>query len=132
MSRSGYSDDCETIWLYRRAVDNAIGGKRGQAFLRELIETLEVMPVPRLVTDVLEMDGEVCALGAVGVRRGLDMTAIDPEDADSVARAFGVASCLAQEIVYLNDELGAPDTPEQRWGRIRAWAQRCLTKGKQQ
>ena len=38
MSRSGYSDDCETMGLWRGAVERAIYGKRGQTFLREMAD----------------------------------------------------------------------------------------------
>lgn len=43
MSRSGYSDDCDHIELWRAAVDAAVSGKRGQAFLRELLGALDAM-----------------------------------------------------------------------------------------
>jgi hypothetical protein len=47
MSRSGYSDD-HSEWdliRWRGAVASAIRGKRGQAFLRELLVALDAMPV---------------------------------------------------------------------------------------
>ena len=50
------------------------------------------------------------------------MKEIDPEDPPQVAAAFDIAECLAQEIVYKNDEDGYyGETPEQRWIRMRAW-----------
>lgn len=67
-------------------------------------------------------DGDVCALGSVGKMRGLDMSGLDPHDPDTVAGAFDVATPLAREVTYINDECGRYDeTPEQRWVRVRAW-----------
>lgn len=64
----------------------------------------------------------VCAIGAVGKSRGTEMAFLDPEDADAVARAFGIASVMAQEIVWVNDEAGPwRETPEQRFARVRKW-----------
>lgn len=122
MSRSGYSYDCENLWLYRRSVDNALAGRRGQAFLRDLLAALDAMTQKRLITHELAADGEVCAIGSVGVARKLDMSEIDPDEPWEVASAFGIASCMAQEIVYVNDECGAAsEAPEKRWERVRKW-----------
>lgn len=137
MSRSGYSDDCEDNWahiMWRGRVASSIRGKRGQALLREMLEALDAMPNKRLVKEALEAEGEVCALGCLGQKRGLDMSSLDPEDYDSVASAFGVAAPLVQEIVYENDECWAPGLtygqktmPEQRWQHVRDWVVRNLT-----
>jgi hypothetical protein len=130
MSRHGYSDDCDddlAMGRWRGQVMSAIRGKRGQAFLKELVETLEAMPVKRLIKNELRKDGEVCALGALGVKRGLDLEAMDPEDYEGVATEFGIATQLAQEIVYENDEICSK--PEQRWAHIHAWAKRHLKVG---
>lgn len=126
MSRSGYSDDfgCDNQWgliRWRGAVASSIRGKRGQAFLQEMAEALDAMPEKRLIAHSLKAEGGVCAIGSVGERRGVDMSALDPEDYSQVAGTFGIASPLAQEIVWLNDEAGFHnETPEQRWTRIRA------------
>lgn len=125
MSRSGYSDDCENLNLWRANVDRTIAGKRGQAFFRELITAMEAMPEKRLIAHDLRTDnGDVCALGSLGLKRGLDMGELDPEDPDQIGRAFRISSMLAQEVVYMNDEYGPSyrETPEERWSRIRAWA----------
>lgn len=125
MSRSGYSDDCEHLNLWRSNVERTVAGKRGQKFLRELVAAMEAFPKRRLVSGTLRTeDGEVCALGSVGAKRGLDMTELDPEDPAQIGRAFGISSMLAQEIVYQNDEGSyRPDqSPEQRWERVHGWA----------
>ena len=107
MSRSGYSDDLDTWDLirWRGAVKSAIRGKRGQALLREIAAALDAMPVKELAAESLvTADGDYCTLGAVGAARGIDLTLLDPEDPDQVARAFGVAEALVKEIVFHNDE----------------------------
>src|SRR5271165_3227905 len=130
MGRSGYSDDCENIGLWRGAVESAIRGKRGQALLREMVVALDAMPVKELIADDIVRDGAhglpggVCAIGAVAVSRGLDITHLDVHDGDAVAQAFGVARALACEVAYENDD-GGPfkgETPAERWQRMRAWA----------
>ena len=123
MSRSGYSDDLETWSLicWRGAVKKAITGSRGQALLREMLMALDAMPAKRLISRDLIKEGEVCALGAVAAARGLDVSALDPEDRDTVAAVFNIAPALAAEIVYENDETWAGEMPEERYARMRAW-----------
>lgn len=107
MSRSGYSDDCDdplALGRWRGRVASALRGKRGQAMLRELAASLDAMPDKRLIAHELKADGEFCTLGVLGAARGLDLERLDPEDYDQVAAAFGIAPCMAQEIVYENDE----------------------------
>lgn len=133
MSRSGYSDDCDNLALWRGAVDAAIHGKRGQALLRDLRDALDAMPVKRLIAGELVEDGEYCALGVLGAKRGMDMEHIDPDDSERVGKMFNIARAMAAEIVYVNDEEGAqyadvagvwryvPESPEIRWARVRKW-----------
>lgn len=126
MSRSNYNDDYDDHWgmiRWRGAVTSAIKGRRGQSFLRDLISALDAMPEKGLIAHELQEDGEVCALGALGLRRGLNLEAVDPEDADGVADLFGIAPALAREIVYENDEgAWSSESAEDRWKRMRAWA----------
>lgn len=135
MSRSGYSEDLDNWAMikWRGQVASAIRGTRGQKLLADLLTALDAMPEKALVMSELETDdGEVCALGALGRARGMDLHSIDPEDPDSVAAAFDIAPQLAQEIVYMNDENfdrrwddGARNfvdfTPGERWTAMRAW-----------
>jgi len=128
MSRSGYSDSCEGWELirWRGAVASALRGERGQAFLREMIVALDALPEKRLVENALQEDGGgVCAMGAVGLKRGIHMDDVDPEDRHQVADTFGIAPALAAEIAYENDEYWR-DTPEKRWQRMRDWAEKHL------
>lgn len=128
MSRSGYDDydgDCDQwqMIMYQGAVKSAFRGKRGQAFLREMLAALDALPIPILIANDLEADGAVCAIGAVGKARGVDMTKLDPEDAETVAGKFGIATCMAREIVYENDDWCGHDSPIARWVKVRGWVQ---------
>lgn len=131
MSRSDYTDDLDPLDLgrWRGRVASAIRGKRGQRLLRDLAAAMDAMPEKRLVYGELEKDGCYCALGVVGKARGLDLASLDPEDSDSVAGAFDIASPLAREIVAENDDYwGHSEDPEMRWTRIRGWVERNLRK----
>ena len=124
MSRSGYTDDGDNYAMWRGMVASATRGKRGQKLLRELAEAMDAMPVKELIANELQSGGSYCALGVVGAKRGVDLTAIDPEDPDQLSRAFDIAPCLAQEIEFINDDdfvYGEQETPAQRWQRVRKW-----------
>lgn len=142
MSRFGYSDDCDDYLAMGRYIatrNKAMGGKRGQAFLSELMAVLDAMPVKELVREEL-VDGYdpylialeatpsgwfrethpkpfcgVCALGAVGQARGLAMSHLDPHEPEMVAAAFGITETMAREVVYANDEL-SHDRREELFG----------------
>ena len=133
MSRSNYSEDLDNWAMikWRGQVTSAIRGKRGQTLLRELAEAMDAMQEKELIASELEADGAHCALGAVGAKRGIDMSSLDPTDSMSVAAAFDVANALACEIVYINDEEGpyCGETDAERWTRVRAWVSEQITKG---
>lgn len=128
MSRSGYTEDYgddNSGFLYRCAVASAIRGKRGQAFLREMLAALDALPEPKLIVgELVEANGAVCAMGAVAKARGTDTTGIDPEDPGRVAAAFGIAEAMAREIAFENDDergFQRDETPEHRFRRMRKW-----------
>lgn len=126
MSRSGYSYDLDVLDLgrWRGQVASATRGKRGQAFFRELIEALDAMPEKRLIHGDLKDDaGCVCALGAVALKRGADPDKLDTYDYDALGQMFNIAHQLAQEVMYWND---LRDNPEDRWTRMRAWAEKQI------
>jgi hypothetical protein len=61
------------------------------------------------------------------------MTEVDPSEPSEVAPLFNIAECLAQEVVYMNDEYYDQTltddhrayrdyTPEERWQKMREWA----------
>ena len=123
MGRAQYSDDMDNDWeliKWRGQVASAIRGKRGQAFLQELLDALDAMPEKKLISGDLIRGGEVCAIGSLGLKRGIDLTELDPEDYDSVASAFEVTHQLVREVEYMNDEMHYSDEAE-RWQRMRKW-----------
>jgi hypothetical protein len=131
MSRSGYSDDLDNWALikWRGAVTSAMRGRRGQAFLKELLAALDALPEKRLIAEELEVPAggmpfhlrtDVCALGSVGRARGMDMTKLDACDHETVAARFGIPHALACEIMFTNDEYRR-ETPEARFARVRRW-----------
>ena len=127
MSRSGYSDDpgeCRDFNMYRGTVDRIIEGRRGQAFLRELVSALDTLPVRALRADVFVEREQVCAMGAVAVARGVDakrLSIVDPEEPESVGKLLGIPRQLAAEIAFENDEVACGDD-EDRWHYMHNWA----------
>jgi hypothetical protein len=143
MSRSGYTegDDCDeqAQWAHirwRGAVKSAFRGKRGQAFLREMLAAMDALPEKKLIAgDLIDHNGCACALGTVAIARGLDIPKPDPmfddyerEDFwEENTPGFGIADAMAKEIMWENDEGGDHDeTPEHRYARVRRWIERQL------
>ena len=124
MNRSNYNEEHDNDWAmirYRGAVKSALRGRRGQAFLQELLQALDAMPHKRLIVGELKRDGEVCALGAVGRARGVSID-FDSGDVEALVGTFGIADAMCREIMWVNDE-GAfwAETPEARFKRVREW-----------
>ena len=130
MERANYSEDSDgwDLIRWRGAVASAVRGKRGQAFLGELVETLESMPDKKLIAGELETTEGVCAIGAVGVRRGVQLEHLDPNDYDTLSRIFGIAPALVREIEFENDDYWCSD-PERRHTRILEWARASIREG---
>ena len=97
-----------------------------QAFLKEMLAAMDALPEQKLISHELEENGSVCAIGAVGKARGIDMSRIDPEDRETVAHKFGIAGALTAEIVYTNDEYYRYETPEERFTRMRKWIESLI------
>lgn len=143
MSRGDCSDMDEfpgQLELYRANTDRAISGKRGQKFLRELRDALLILPQKRLIVADFSNGGEVCALGALAVKRRLDEGKTRDDALEEVAHEFneqeteyvasGLGTCfnLAWEIMYLNDD---PDrfgrmTQEERYNAMLGWVESAL------
>jgi hypothetical protein len=131
MSRAGYSDGGDNNWQlirWRGAVNAAIKGARGQAFLKELAAAMDAMPVKSLTTSALEADGEYCALGVIGAARGKDLSKMDTEDWGQLSREFGIAEAMVREIMNENDECiwrfydqRDKNQGPARWKRMRGW-----------
>ena len=140
MSRSGYSDGLDewAMIRWRGAVKSAIRGARGQAFLREMAAALDAMPKKKLIADeIVAPSGDACAMGAVCLTRGLDVSDMPAlydfeyeytEATEDLAGRLGIAEAMAKEIAYENDEgTYRPETPEERWTRMRAWVAQHVT-----
>lgn len=111
MSRSGYVEEVEDPLAYgrwRAAVKSALHGKRGQALLRDLAQTLDAMEDKRLYPgSFATAEGEYCTLGVLGAKRGIKMDDLGDEydcDTKRVGERFGIAPAMAAEIMWLNDE----------------------------
>lgn len=130
MSRHGYIDDlgCDDPLAYgrwRAIVNSAIRGRRGQAFLKELAAAMDAMPEKVLIAgELINEDGDCCAIGVVCKARGIDVAQIDYEEPEQVGGAVGIAKQMAAEIEYENDDgCWGSETPGQRWQRMRRWVQ---------
>jgi hypothetical protein len=84
-----------------------------------------------LISEELIEGDKVCAIGSVGVRRGIDMSRIDVEWPESVARAFGISGALAAEIEYMNDDWNPRATEGERWATVRRWVESQIIKDDQ-
>ncbi len=135
--------------LFQHRVKQALNGKRGQALLKELEATLVAMSVKRLLYSGFCKAGEVCTLGALGVKREMDKGKTREEalkylsrvvrrrgiekqeeeygpSGDSIrfaAERLDMAFALAWEIIYQNDERngGYKMTPEARYEAVLKW-----------
>jgi hypothetical protein len=107
MNRSGYSDYAEDA--------------SGQKLLRDLLAALDAMPVKELIAGKLEHKGAVCALGALGMARGLDMSGIRSMNTYDMAEAFDAARALVADIFFTNDGRFAYLTPHDRFLCMREW-----------
>ncbi len=90
MSRANYCDDLDQwdMIRWRGQVASAIRGKRGQTFLRDLLAALDGLADKRLIKDeLITEEGDVCAIGALGLARGIEMKDLDPEEPETVAAA---------------------------------------------
>jgi len=134
MSRSGFSEECDGSYginPWPAIIARAVQGRPGTKFLRELLAALHAMPVKELVAEALvEPSGAACALGSVALARRLDVSALDPEDYEAVAKAFCITPTLAREIAFINDDdfrnFSRSETPAERWTRVRGWVVKQL------
>lgn len=91
MSRFGEGDGEEFAGqyvLWEANARRALGGKRGQAALRDLESALVELPSKRLISGHLAHRGEVCAIGALVAHR----RALKGEDRDVVLRELAAAA----------------------------------------
>jgi hypothetical protein len=159
MSRmdDGGDGDCDSNfgYLWESITRRALNGRRGQGVLRELEAALVALPEKRLVKEAFARDGEVCALGALALKRQMDKGV--PREAaiaeihkwggceDSSAydcelvgvQKLGLVRTLSHEVQHQNDLSGAykmgdgwkslkDETPEQRYERVLAWVREWI------
>ena len=114
----------------RAHLEAAIRSRRGQKLLRDLLQALDAMAVKELIANsFITPSGRCCALGALGLARG-----IDPEDLGALsddhahtAKLFGTARSLIAEIEINNDYMLKSPTPAQRWTYMRDWVASKIT-----
>lgn len=130
--------------LWRGNLHRQIRSKRGQAFLKELLAAIEVLPDKRLASGVIaKPDGPVCSLGAMALARRIasgedprlvldELSSIIVDDSDErwkgeeieewAKQELACPSHLAWEIPFVND-YGSfhSETPESRYERMVAW-----------
>lgn len=133
--------------LYQANTERALKGKRGKAFLRELEAALLTLSEKRLIEGRVCEEGQVCAMGALALKRKVDsgmqvkealewLEAEAPEEgyADETGRFmekhFGIMERLSIHAAYVNDEYGAygRQTAEERYGKVLKWVQEELAR----
>ncbi len=130
--RISFSDDEDfpgQVDLWQGNCERSLRGKKGQRELRELHAALLALPGKRLIHGALEDEsGGVCAIGAYGKRKGVDLSRFDVDtDTDQVGIAGGMPPLVAWKVVEMNDvEFGRHVTPEQRYLKLLAWVESKL------
>ena len=125
--------------LWEANCRRSLQGKAGQRELREMEAALLALPAKRLVQGVLlSDDGDVCALGAYGRYKGLDLTSFETCDKEitgvEVGIAGGMPRLVAWAVVDRNDRLDGQYqvgtfvllTPEERYDQMLAWVRAQL------
>ena len=153
MSR-GYDDDCDGdsnfCYLWESIVRRAMEGKRGQAVLREIESALVALPNKRLIREAFSDCGDVCALGALALKRGIPVEKLESVSrncegeystayADAAKSMLGITEAVARTVQHandegpysprLNDEWKAGETPEDRYTRVLAWVRSKIKAG---
>lgn len=129
--RISYSEDEDwpgQFELWQANCERSLRGKQGQEELRELHAALLALPEKRLIVgSLVDDEGGVCAIGAYGQRKGLDLSKFDPEsDTDEVGIEGGMPKLVAWKVVEMNDIQLDRETPEQRYAAMLAWVESKL------
>lgn len=80
--------------------------------------------LPRLQARIRDPAPLVLSEGSVSTDRGLGAvrgTTPVAALADGSRGPLDIASQLAREVMYINDEHWHPETEQERWHRVRAW-----------
>lgn len=142
MSRAGYvdadGDNDLAVYGWRANVRRMMCGKEGQKFLWELYHALQDLPEKELIVGgLVDDDGACCALGAVALRRGveipddlkvrLDENGEMEDDYDfyeCVTPLLKIKEMMAREIMYENDEADQWHWPDGRVCHGLSWKDR--------
>ena len=125
------SDDPLDYARYEAAKRSTLRGRRGQAFLRELVAALDALPRPELSEGALgdRRTGCVCALGAIALAQGDSFDDLAKDNGnwslDETAERYSISPTLANEIISANDDWrdgNAVNVRRSRWRHVRAWA----------
>lgn len=127
-----YSDEEDypgQFGLWQANCERSLRGKEGQAELRELRAALLALPEKRLIhQDLEDGQGGVCAIGAYGRHKGVDLSKFERDyDTDEVGIAGGMPRLVAWKVVEMNDvQFNRYMTPEQRYEKMLAWVESKL------
>lgn len=115
--------------LWQANCERSLRGKQGQEELRELRNALLALREKRLLLGTLEdEEGGVCAVGAYGKHKGIDLSKFDVDsDTDDVGIAGGMPPLVAWKVVEMNDLQFDHVTPEQRYEKMLAWVESKLS-----
>lgn len=136
--RISYSDEEDfpgQFFLWQANCERSLGGRLGQAALRELEAALVALPTKRLIANDLQTpEGDVCAIGALARHKGItpspegNVRGFDPEyEMEEIGVECGMPRMVAWKAVEKNDiELGYV-TPEERYTRMLDWVRSELS-----
>ena len=116
--------------LWQANIDRCLKGKKGQAALLEFREALLALPEKRLIADALyDEEGSVCAVGAYGAYKGVNLNDCDPDyETDEAGFKFGLPRLVAWKLVELNDIEFDQCSPEERYTRMLNWVEGRIIK----
>lgn len=137
--------------LYQANTERCLLGKRGQVFLKEMEKALLMLPRKRLINGAVCREGDVCAIGALALKRKrdagdsisaalywLEKEAPDEDEyADATSeyaeRHLGVIDRLAYRMAWVNDVDAEEEmSPEDRYKHVLAWVRAQRRKAKAQ
>jgi hypothetical protein len=133
----------EALWW--QAIERAINGPRGQAAVAALEVALFALPRHRLIEEDISDGRDVCALGALAYKRQREHHPNErpQEIIEGLGRSYGdqgslgiwecgislnLRDTVAWLFSYVNDDLAAGLTPEERWKFVMQWCR--LMQGK--
>lgn len=98
---------------------------RTRPFLIELIEVLDSMPFKELIGSYYEYNGMHDALGCLGIKRGIDVSAWENKTDSYVAGVLNIPLHLLDQVTKANDIVDCEDFDtyrDRRWASVKQWA----------